>query len=191
MEGKLDSACSSGGDRSVTLINSSHTLWSHLTSQECLPQIPFSIRLPSTFQDGDNSSALPPSFHVQPVGALVVNVQSVYQLHFIVTRIRHHKLDILPKEQWYVYQLTSVGRPFKIYRSITIPFKYVPRARPPRPIVQVPSFLSPLRSSPEEWHQATTSLKMRPGFDVDPITCRVCFFFLNGSRLSRVSHIIF
>ena len=81
-----------------------------MTSQDpCLSQVPFSITLPSTFQDGDNSPALPPSYCIKGLQELVVK----YQLHFIVTRARHQKLqDIWLKKQQYVYILASVSFPF-------------------------------------------------------------------------------
>ena len=111
MKGRLDSEFSgAGGSQSTKLISNCHyRLWSHLTSQEpCLPQVPFTIVLPSTFQYGDKSFCLPPSYHFfhQVVQSLLV--RSTYQLHFIVTRVRHEKLlDIWPRKQQYAYLLHS------------------------------------------------------------------------------------
>jgi len=66
--------------------------------------VPFSITLPSTFQDGDNSPALPPSYHyVKKEDLQELELLVKYQLHFIVTRVRHQKLqDIWLKKQQYV-----------------------------------------------------------------------------------------
>lgn len=135
MEGRLDSASFVGTNGTIKLINRSYTLWSHLASQEpCLPQIPFSITLPSTFQDGDKSSALPPSYQIPNLNLLV---RSTYQLHFIITRVRYPKFDIWPMTmtQQYVYFLTSVSvlflrpllqhrHPFQICTSNTRPATY-------------------------------------------------------------------
>ena len=181
MEGRLDSKISEGGSCSIKLINDSYTLWSHLTSQEpCPPQVPFSITLPSTFQDGNNSFSLPPSYHFFRQVVLSLLVRSTYQLHFIVTRVRHQKLDIWPKKQQYVYFLTLVCPPFiympYIFVSTIIPFKYVPRTRAPRPIVATPCLFSTVKTSPEEWHQAVTCLNIRPNAAISPITCNVCCF---------------
>ena len=85
-----------------------------MTPQDpCLSQVPFSITLPSTFQDGDNTPALPPSYHVKKEGLQELLVK--YQLHFIVTRVRHQKLqDNWLKKQQYVYLFTNLSR-FDIY----------------------------------------------------------------------------
>ena len=85
-----------------------------MTPQDpCLSQVPFSITLPSTFKDGDNTPALPPSYHVKKEGLQELLVK--YQLHFIVTRVRHQKLqDNWLKKQQYVYLFTNLSR-FDIY----------------------------------------------------------------------------
>lgn len=121
MEGKLDSLSSRGGSWSIKLVSSCYTLWSHQTSQEpCLPQVPFSITLPCTFQDGDESFSLPPSYHFIEHGIQSLLARSTYQLHFIVTRVRYQKLDrIWPKERQYVYLPTLASLPF-IYWSFTL-----------------------------------------------------------------------
>ena len=109
VEGILDTSFSGGGSRSIKVINDSHTLWSQPPSQApCLPQVPFSVVLPYTFQDGGKPFPLPPSYYFfqQVVQSLLV--RTTYQLHFIVTRIRHQKLDIWPKKQQYVYLLAFV-----------------------------------------------------------------------------------
>ena len=153
-----------------------------MTSEShCLSQVPFSITLPSTFQDGDNFPPLPPSYRydkregLQDLKILVVK----YQLHFIVTRVRHQKLqDIWLKKQQYVYLLTSVSLPFiNFLLSIIIPFTYAPRTRAQRPIVATPCFFSSVKTSPEEWHQAITCLEMRPSeVKLGSIICHVCYF---------------
>ena len=102
-----------------------------------------------------------------------------YQLRFIVTRIRHQKLqDMWLKKQQYVYLLTIVSFPFiNFLLSIIIPFEYVPRTRAQRPIVATPCFFSSVKTSPEEWHQAISCLETRsPDVEMGPILCHVCYF---------------
>ena len=145
---------------------------------QCLSQVPFSITLPSTLQDIDSSPALPPSYHYKREGLQELKQLRVkYQLHFIVTRVRHQKLqDIWPKKQQCVNLLTSVAFFFfNFVLSIIIPFKYVPRTRAMRPIVTTPYFFSSVKTSPEEWHQAITCLEMyRSHVEIGPIICHVC-----------------
>jgi hypothetical protein len=167
VEGKLDSESSLGGSRSTELVNDSYTLWSHITTEQpCHPQVPFSARLPSIFQDGDRFHALPPSYDFKRLeGFEKLFVKSAYQLHFIVTRVRHQKIqDIWLKKQ-----------------HIIIPFKYVPRIRPPRPIVATPYFFLSVKRSPEEWHQTVTSLEVRhTGIEMGPI---ICHLFVPAGRI--------
>ena len=144
--------------------------------------MPFSVTLPSTFQDGDNSHPLPPSYHyVKKEGPSSEKSELLvkYQLHFIVSRVRHQKLqDIWLKKQQYVYLPASVSLSIiNFLLSIIIPFKYVPRTCAMRPIVATPCFFSSVKTSPEEWHQAITCLEMRrSNVDIGPIFCHVCYF---------------
>jgi hypothetical protein len=183
VEGKLECRTSLGGSRSTNLINNSYTLWSHMTSEgPCLPQIPFSTTLPCTFQDGNDSKDLPPSYHIHIHKLEELFVKSAYQLHVIVSRVRHEKLqDIWLKKQQYVYLTTQTAcHSINLRRSIIIPFNYLPRTRAPRPIVATPYFFSSVKTSPEEWHQALTCFEMRRTVEMGPIVCHVCF-------LSRIS----
>ncbi|KAF8798483.1 hypothetical protein BYT27DRAFT_7122833 [Phlegmacium glaucopus] len=165
VEGKLDSSTSGGGSWSIKLISSYHTLWSHLTSEKACPsQVPFAITLPATFQDDNNSFPLPPSYHFVDDGIQTLLARSSYQLRFIVTHTRHPKIDaIWPKEQ-----------------RMIIPFKYVPRTRAPRPSVATSCLFSSIKTSPEEWYQAVTYLKMRPNVEITPI---ICHLFVPGGRI--------
>ena len=167
------------GSRSTKVIKNSHTLWSYTTLQ-CPIQVPFSITLPSTFQDGDDFRALPPSYdYVKREGPTSQKLFVKYQLRFVVSCVRHQKLqDIWQKKQQYVYRLqTSVSMPFiNFLLSIVIPFNYVPRTCPVRPIVATPCFFSSVKTTPEEWHQAITCLEMRRSdVEMGPIFCHVCF----------------
>ena len=148
-----------------------------MTSEHpCLPQIPFSTTLPCTFQDGNDSKALPPSYHIHIQKSEELFVKSAYQVHVIVSRVRHEKLqDIWLKKQQYVYLTTQTACHFINLRcSIIIPFNYVPRTRAPRPIVATPCFFSSVKTSPEEWHQALTCFEMRRTVEMGPIVCHVC-----------------
>ena len=161
-------------------------MWSYTTLQ-CPSQVTFSITLPSTFQDGDDSRALPPSYHyVKKEGPPSQEVLVKYQLHFVVACVRHQKLqDVWQKKQQYVYHLlTSVSLPYiNFLLSIVVPFNYVPRTCPVRPIVATPCFFSSVKTSPEEWHQAMTCLELRRSdVEMGPIFCHVC---LQGLRCLR------
>jgi len=58
-----------------------------------------------------------------------------------------------------------------------VTFNYCPRSRPNRPIVHIPDFLCSVKTLPEEWYQATSTLKTRPywspGRTREPLHCHV------------------
>lgn len=52
---------------------------------------------------------------------------------------------------------------FTAFVRISIPFHYVPRTRAHRPIIPFSSFLSSIKSAPEEWYQVVAQLTSRSG----------------------------
>ncbi|KAJ3509157.1 hypothetical protein NLJ89_g5366 [Agrocybe chaxingu] len=165
VEGKLDSTISEAGGHSTKLFSQRYPLWSQCNSQgePCPSQIPFSVFLPSTFTYNGAAAPLPPSFHSHFMDVPALFVKASYQLRFIITRIRHKKLEMWPK-----------------VKHISVPFTYVPRTRSHRPIVRSPCFFSSVKTSPEEWYQAVTSLRTRPNAKIDPITCHL---FIPAGRI--------
>jgi hypothetical protein len=57
--------------------------------------------------------------------------------------------------------------------SIRIPFKYYPRTRAHLPIVPSPGFFSTIKTSPEEWFQATAVVRARPHSRLEPLQTQV------------------
>ncbi|CAA7262973.1 unnamed protein product [Cyclocybe aegerita] len=165
VEGKLDSTISEAGGLSTKLFNQRYPLWSQCNSQgePCPSQIPFSVFLPPTFTYNGAAAPLPPSFHTHFMDVPALFVKASYQLRFIITRIRHKKLEMWPK-----------------VKHAVVPFTYVPRTRSHRPIVTSPCFFSSVKTSPEEWYQAVTSLRTRPNARIDPITCHL---FIPAGRI--------
>ncbi|KJA21231.1 hypothetical protein HYPSUDRAFT_140969 [Hypholoma sublateritium FD-334 SS-4] len=145
IEGKLDATISNGGSESVKLFADTYTLWSHTTSQglPCPSQLPFNILIPSTFQHNGQNIPLPPSYNASYYNLPSLFVRAGYQLHFIVSRLRHQK----------------VGAVWPKTKHILLPFSYIPRTRPHRPIIYSDCFFSSIKSTPEEWHQAVSYLK--------------------------------
>ncbi|PPR00426.1 hypothetical protein CVT24_004487 [Panaeolus cyanescens] len=157
IEGKLDILTSERGGETVKMLSESYTLFCNSTSQEaCHGQLAFSAMLPTHFKHGDQEFPLPPSYHNHLEGISTLMVRSLYNVHFIITRIRHKKLEMFPKT-----------------KHIYVPFQYVPRTRAHRPIIPRPCFFSSVKTSPEEWYQAVTTLKARPNAKIKPVTCHL------------------
>jgi len=158
VKAKLDTTISEAGGQSVKLLSDNYTLWSHQSqlSGSCPSQIPFSMLLPATFMHNDETSPLPPSYNANFFAVPTLLVRSSYNIHIIISRIRHRKMEIWPKT-----------------KHILIPFTYAPRTRAHRPIIPSPCFFSSLKTSPEEWYQAVTNLVARPNVQIRPVTCHL------------------
>ncbi|KAF9483491.1 hypothetical protein BDN70DRAFT_873780 [Pholiota conissans] len=166
VEGKMDATITDGGGNTTKLLADTYTLWSHTSSQDstCPSQIPFSVLLPASFKHKGTSVPLPPTYNVAYYNLPSLFVRCGYQIHIIVSRLRHQKVGSLwPKT-----------------KHILIPFTYTPRTRAHRPIVPAPCFFSSVKTLPEEWYQAVTYLKTRPTCQVPPISAHL---FIPGGRV--------
>ncbi|KAF9533074.1 hypothetical protein CPB83DRAFT_845774 [Crepidotus variabilis] len=168
VEGKIQTTFSEAGGGTLKIFKDRYTLWSRSPlAHDIFPSsLPFAFILPTTFKHGDEETPLPASYHAHFIDAPTLLATSIYQVQFIVTRSRHQKLEMWHK-----------------HKHITIPFRYYPRTRAPRPILPMPCFFSSIKTSPEEWYQAETSLKMRADSKIDPIHCH---FFIPAGRVYSV-----
>lgn len=118
--------------------------------------------MPSTFQHNGQNIPLPPSYNASYYNLPSLFVRAGYQIHFIISRLRHQKVGaVWPKTKQYVCPLIqAILGDVNIHScSILLPFSYVPRTRPHRPIIYSECFFSSIKSTPEEWHQAVSYLK--------------------------------
>lgn len=168
---------SDSGGRTSHLLRLSQSLWSHSTSrgESCPGQLEFNVTLPMTFQHDGESAPLPPSYHVSYFSLPSLFVRASYQLHLVVTRTRHQKMGLFTKTKQYVLSAMcfEYGIDTFLPSSILVPFTYLPRTRPHRPIVPSPGFFSSVKTSPEEWYQAVSTLKTRPNATIDPVNAHV------------------
>ncbi|KAH6911521.1 hypothetical protein BKA70DRAFT_1423254 [Coprinopsis sp. MPI-PUGE-AT-0042] len=153
MEAKLDTTTSDGGAQTTQLYHQRHLLWtkpdsslpsSSSTTQSCPAQIQLDYALPSTYRDKGSDKPLPPSYTGFFEGSSTLYAKTIYQLRVRVTRLVSSRIGFWTKT-----------------KTILVPFDYYPRTRASRPIVPTPGFFSSIKTSPEEWYQASSSLKPR------------------------------
>ncbi|KAJ6518517.1 hypothetical protein DFH09DRAFT_1194305 [Mycena vulgaris] len=129
----------SGGDSvsKQTVLAQEHILWSSQNSgsSTCPSNVPFLTVLPASFEHGDATYQLPPSYRATFTASGGLDVQMVYTLSIVVTRTR--KFNFLSARD-----------------TTSVPFRYAPRTRPSRPIQSLISgFLTDVKVMPEEWRQ--------------------------------------
>ncbi|KAL0956445.1 hypothetical protein HGRIS_002593 [Hohenbuehelia grisea] len=172
LEGRLNLSISDGGRSNTTIVSAQHTLWrsENTQGQRCPSLMPFSIRFPSSYHNGDRNRRLPPSYEVAFHGIPALYAKCTYSLSLIVTKMRHKRLSF-----W-----TSC-------KTRTIGLTYRPRSRPHRPILPINSLFSTIKPLPEEWRQIVTEIRPRPDSNLQPISCH---FFIPSVQTFGLSDTI-
>ncbi|EIW74691.1 hypothetical protein CONPUDRAFT_140444 [Coniophora puteana RWD-64-598 SS2] len=137
------------------ILEESFTLWeASATPKRCPSMIPFAVIWPPTFSDAGQTRPLPPSFTCHALSSFVS-----YEL--IVTLSKRKQL------------FQRLAKSTNI--CVSIPLSYLPRTRPPAPMIpsELP-FLSTVKSSPEEWHQIMHCMQFARNPELTPIQC--CLF---------------
>lgn len=169
LDGKLETTISDAGGKSIRLASKKYSLWSKSSeastsrTTSCPPQLTLNIAFPATFLDNGEDRSLPPSFHGFYKGARSVFARVVYCLKIKVKRTVNVKTPFWTKT-----------------KHIRIPIKYAPRTRPHRPILPSPDFLSCIKSTPEEWYQASSGIKSKSNSKLSPLPVHL---FLPASRV--------
>ncbi|KAJ6562883.1 hypothetical protein DFH09DRAFT_920630 [Mycena vulgaris] len=154
-EGAMEVKISEGASLTSKLVNDNYTLWSSQKSHTsaCPSAVPFSVVLPSRFQDCNGiSHALPPSYEVPYSSIPGLFFKSFYTLSVAITRILNRKFHFLSKS-----------------KTISTRFTYSPRMRPCWPTLHPSEFFSDLKIMPEEWRQIVTEMEPRKNSAVQPV----------------------
>ncbi|KAJ6562878.1 hypothetical protein DFH09DRAFT_1479060 [Mycena vulgaris] len=155
IKGKMEVMSTEGGSMTSKLVNDSYTLWSSQKSHTsaCPSAVPFSVVLPSKFQDCNGiSHALPPSYEVPYSSIPGLFFKSSYTISVTITRILNRKFHFLSKS-----------------KTISTRFTYSPRMQPWRPTPHPSDFFSDVKTMPEEWRQVITEMKPRKNSAVQPV----------------------
>ncbi|KIY71865.1 hypothetical protein CYLTODRAFT_418412 [Cylindrobasidium torrendii FP15055 ss-10] len=155
-----------GEERVVNMVDAAISLWpiqNGTLHEACPSALPFSIDLPSNFQDPDDKTSKPlaPSIDVRLNGlealvdyALLVRIQE---------KKGHSAYRIFNRDS------QQVG-------IIRIPLIYRPAYRPSEPVLEHPAFLESVKVVPESWKQSITYVKTKTAsVYADPISCSLFF----------------
>ncbi|KAK7028851.1 hypothetical protein VNI00_014864 [Paramarasmius palmivorus] len=174
LEGRMRVLIPGGGSRTIELVHDLQSLWSYNPATDldaiCPSTLPFSCAFPTTFEDRGVKHNIPPSFDLSCLGPSGLIASIDYSLQVKVIKGRHRGIGLWVK-----------------VKKIRIPIKYVPRSRPPRPIVGDPDLFSDLKISPEEWHQTLSTVPSRSPGTVSPINCN---FFVPSSKVFSFGDVI-
>ncbi|KAJ7601203.1 hypothetical protein C8J56DRAFT_912429 [Mycena floridula] len=153
LQGRIVLTISEGGSKVVPILSDSYTLWRHdADSKACPSSLSFSATLPLEFKDGGKKYPLPPTY-----GASFLNVPGLF------VSIGYTLSVLVVKQRMRGYWIKT--------KSITTRFNYQPNSRPHRPIIPLNSILRSLKSAPEEWHDESGEMKVRPGAGLEPLFC--------------------
>ncbi|KAF9492018.1 hypothetical protein BDN71DRAFT_1509816 [Pleurotus eryngii] len=160
LDGRMDLTISEGGSKSHKLVNETYTLWSKkdATAEQpmCPCFVPFSLLIPSTYEEGDKTRPLPPSFDTAFPGVPGLFAKCTYTLVVTIAKIRHRQMTWLTKN-----------------KTISIRLHYHPRTRPHRPNVSSSCLFSSLKVAPEEWQQVIAQMQPRYSSSLTPIDCHL------------------
>ncbi|ESK89613.1 hypothetical protein Moror_8649, partial [Moniliophthora roreri MCA 2997] len=160
------------GCKYIETVNQNFILWSSCSSPAetaCPESLAFAARIPSTFRDGDAVFSLPPSYETNSTGLPSFCASASYHLKVVISR----------SSMWN----------FTTKKSFRLPINYLPRSRPPQPVLNGRNFLSTVKVLPEEWYQSSSVLKPRFAFRnvVRPVDVN---FFVPVVRIFGISDTI-
>ncbi|KAJ3993511.1 hypothetical protein F5050DRAFT_1714418 [Lentinula boryana] len=164
LTGTIETVSPSTGLTSVNVLDQTHTLFNSgdnmAPQSDCSSSLTFSYPLPSTFKHNDQEYLLPPSYYVLLGGqGQTYYAKCTYTFSAMISKTRSRRTAFLGKNKKYN----------------TFVFEFLPRLRPPRPVLKR-SLLSTIKECPEEWRQVSYQLIPRPKkSNLEPLTCQ--FFF--------------
>ena len=173
--GKVKSSVSGPNScsQSTRIVYQTEFVWSHLSETGQGPvSVPFATSFPATFRDGANARPLPPSYEIAYPGNPSLSARCSYHLKIIV----QYRSSLWPKKKTCVHP-HWIWRPPNVLSSITIPVTYIPRKRPPQPLLRGCDFRSTVKALPEEWFESSSILMPRR-LDDEPLQAHVRLYLL-------------
>ncbi|KDQ20140.1 hypothetical protein BOTBODRAFT_51476 [Botryobasidium botryosum FD-172 SS1] len=148
IEGAMKLSIAEGGKVKHSLLHISLPLYDAATSNTpCPSTLNFRQIIPTTYNDNGNQRPLPPTYEVHLPGVPGLRATVKYTINVTIVR----------KKFW------------NRKETLSTPFMYYPRTRPPRPAPDF-SFLPSLKTNPEDWSQFISTVPLRAPAKEDPIT---------------------
>ncbi|KAJ2923693.1 hypothetical protein H1R20_g13403, partial [Candolleomyces eurysporus] len=152
VEGKLDIMMAEGISKVTTLVNSSSTLWKRTSPNDSCPeQVEFAFSLPESYQSGDATYSLPPSFQEQDLGGAFNSIRSSYRIRVTVTKTPKNRFS------------------FEKTEHLFLSFDYLPRSRSSDPTTTLPGCVANIKQLPNEWYQVTSIVPVEPQPHLEPV----------------------
>ncbi|KAJ3719058.1 hypothetical protein DFJ43DRAFT_1042826 [Lentinula guzmanii] len=173
LTGSIETVSPSTGLTLVNVLDQTHTLFDSgddmAPQSDCSSSLTFSYPLPGTFKHNDQEYLLPPSYYVLLGGqGQTYYAKCTYTFSAMISKTRSRRTAFLGKNKKYN----------------TFVFEFLPRLRPPRPVLKR-SLLSTIKECPEEWRQISYQLIPRSKkSNLEPLTCQVFLFDLLDSEPS-------
>ncbi|KAF8206962.1 hypothetical protein K438DRAFT_417960 [Mycena galopus ATCC 62051] len=142
LEGRLEITTTESGAITNKVFKNTYSLWSSLSSSACPGTIDFACEFPTTFQHEGFNYPLPPAYVARFPGFPSLFVKCTYSL--TISIVKDRILGFLPQT-----------------KIIYIPIEYNPQTSPARAIPPFASFLSSVKTMPEEWHQSSFVMNTR------------------------------
>ncbi|KAJ2924813.1 hypothetical protein H1R20_g12297, partial [Candolleomyces eurysporus] len=152
VEGKLNITTTDGISKVTTLVNASSSLWKKTSSEDSCPeQVEFAFSLPASYQDGDNTYPLPPSFQEFDLGGPFLSIRSFYRIRVTVTKAPKNRFSFAKTEHFF------------------LPFDYLPRSRSSDPTTTLPGCVANIKELPNEWYQVTCAVPVEGRPQLEPV----------------------
>ncbi|KAE9403139.1 hypothetical protein BT96DRAFT_990587 [Gymnopus androsaceus JB14] len=163
LTGAIETVALTAGWAQVKVLDQTHTIFksddSGASQSHCESSLQFSCPLPLNFEHDGQEYLLPPSYYALLGGqGQTQYAKCTYMFTAIISRTRSRHTAFLGKNK----------------KNNTFMFEYLPRFRPPRPMINR-SLLTTIKTHPEEWRQFSYQLTPKSEKHMEPLTCQ---FFL-------------
>ncbi|THH16239.1 hypothetical protein EW146_g4359 [Bondarzewia mesenterica] len=152
----------------VVFFSRTCTIWKlgNPSTASCSRTLPFHTTIPESYQDGNRTHSLPPTYSAVLNGVHDLLVNCCYRF----------TIDVTKSGLW------------KARKTLRTPLIFLPRTRPHQPIISSPfPFYATIKSLPEEWYQIISTMLSLNDSGIEPIECHL---FIPSVRIYSITDTI-